>query len=170
MKKKVKIYNWREYFKFKENLGSDVFEKEHFVKSVLAPNTYIYLRPSRFMFLRGLALASAVKVSFGDGTQNNLIVTDKYFWNLPGEVKRYLLLHEAGHVLNGDLEKKSSTIKTYARSLGYLPEMEVKADRHAASVMGVHAVQQAILYLVHRTNLPLTSKVEFMRRYYKLAA
>lgn len=168
-KEKIKVYDWKQYYKFEENAGSDLFLTEHFDECTAAPDTFVYNIPSRFNYLKGFILASVAKVTLNNGNSVNLIVTDDGFAKLPRTVRLFLLSHEVGHVLNGDLEKETVALKTYSRAFGVLPKMEVEADRYAASVVGLDAAKRSILYLVHKTNLPFSTKVEFMRRYYKLA-
>ena len=81
--------------------------------------------------------------------------------------------HEIGHIVNGDLEKvpnaKSAQLILIGRSFGILPAMEVAADKYAASMVGIKQTRAAMMFLVRRTDLPLISKIEFLRRYIKVA-
>lgn len=168
--KKIKIYDLKNYFKVKENLLDCYFYKENFLPIETFENTYFYAKSNRYLYLHGLVLAAAVKVKFVDGTTSNLIAVDENFDKLPKHVKKFILLHELGHIKHNDLDKDPKDIKkkTRLRFFGVIPEMELEADKYATSIMGIKEVKAAMSFLAENTNLPITSKIEFIRRYYNL--
>lgn len=126
----------------------------------------------RTMHHIGGALAMATKLDFGS-VIHNVVLHDSGFNKLPNYVQEYMMQHEIGHIVNGDLEKvpnaKSAQLILIGRSFGILPAMEVAADKYAASMVGIKQTRAAMMFLVRRTDLPLISKIEFLRRYIKVA-
>lgn len=165
--KKIKVCNKKEFsfdgWKFN---SFNLFYEHHLVK--IAGNVY-YNEPTSddYMHSRGIVLAAAVALNF-NGVKKYAVLHDSYFDNLPEYVKRFFIAHEVGHAANGDLEiTESESIKNVIkRVIGILPKMEVEADRYAASIIGKDVVKKAIKFMVMKTNLPLNSKIELVKRYF----
>lgn len=127
-----------------------------------------------YMHSNLVAGMATVKIRFftiyGTFEDRNVILHDSSYTEFPRYVKRFLIEHEIGHVKNGDLEMDPSKSKfaIIKRSFGILPKMEIKADAYASAVVGNYNAKKALLFLRKRTDLPLISKFELMRRYYKI--
>ena len=127
-----------------------------------------------YMHANLIAGLAAVKVKFltsdGNFTYCDTILHDSSYDEFPKFVKRFLMEHEIGHSKNKDLDMdaKTSRMILIKRSFGILPNIEIEADAYAASIVGASNAKKALLFLRKRTDLPLTSKIELMRRYWKI--
>ena len=135
-------------------------------------NIYKYqITADEFMHSRGFLLAAAVKVYLKNGMICTLVVHDSLFEKLPNNVQYFLMYHEIGHCINGDLDSLTeldSKIFLIKRALGILPKIEINADKYAASIIGANKMKEAIMFMIKKTNIPLTSKFELFKRYIRL--
>lgn len=166
---KIKVYN------FKKQIMSNVIpEMSYFFGENMKgyrDGIYIYSEPvDNFLWRRNLLLCCCIKLKFGEDVYNT-ILTDSNFRKLPKIVQRALIEHEIGHVVNKDIEDLSESEANklvIQRLFGFLPEMEVKADAYAASVIGHSKMIEAFKFMVKNTNLPFNTKIEIIRRIFKL--
>ncbi len=152
--------------------ANDTFQiKPEHIKS-LGNNIYNYeVAADDYLHNKGIVLASIVTAS-NIFRSFYVILHDSNVNKLPEFVIEFLLQHEIGHAMNGDLEKVrtdiDSTKLVLKRALGLLPQMEILADAYAASINGTENTKRAIRFLIHNTNLPFNSKFELFRRYRRL--
>ena len=176
MKEKIKVYE-------KQSLAKQIrdayeaaktpltFEPEHLVH--IGENIYGYTnleKASEYLHAKGICLAAVVsaKTMFGETLQ--IVMCNNIAFELPEYVQEFLIQHEIGHAVNGDLNMTplESCKLMIKRTLGFLPEMELKADAYAAKVNGIESTKNAIKFLILDTNLPFISKLELIRRYKKV--
>lgn len=73
------------------------------------------------------------------------IATDDEYKKLPPQVKKFFILHEVGHILNGDLDKESNM-----NILGFPKRdmnQEYLADEYAASIIGIKKAIKCLTFI-----------------------
>ena len=178
MKEKVKVYEKKSIIQqikegYKNANVQLIFEPEHLV--YIDDNIYGYTnieKASEYLHGKGIFLAAVVTAQTLFGNNYHVVLCDEATFELPKFVQEFLIQHEVGHAVNGDLEQVKTSIKSYElilkRALGFLPEMEIKADAFAVKINGIEDTKKAIKFLIHETNLPFNSKLELVRRYKKV--
>lgn len=169
--KKLNIIGNRKNYNLTGFNVPEVFQVKHFIPVNNCRDTYKYAIPTdTALHSHGAVLAAASIVTLSNGATCNLIMHDTGFLKLPVYVQKFLNFHEIGHIVHGDLSMTAEQSKKIIlqRSFGILPKIETNADKYAASVLGTMVVKKSLLFLVKHTNLPLISKLEMLRRYWKL--
>lgn len=177
MSKKINVYTKKSFIQsvkdgYKYANAQLNMHPEELVKIV--DNVYAYTNTEKSAdYLQGKGIVLAAITSARDifGNIFHVVLTDTSFENLPNFVQQFLIHHEVGHALNGDLNgmtEISSTMLLIKRAFGFLPEMEVKADAYAAKINGIEETKKAIKFLICNTNVPLRTKIELLRRYKKV--
>lgn len=166
----IKIKNRKE-INFNKPLYFQTSEFRYF-KGHEDEKIFIYDKPdTSSVRSRGCALSMITSIQLGFESAY-LVVVDEEFMKLPEEARNFFLWHEYGHFYNGHFNQIISSKDTarliIKRSLGLLPKMEVEADLYAASVVGPSAAINSLLYLVKNSNAPLMSKIEMIRRAFKI--
>lgn len=169
MKKHI-IFNKKEFggfcFKFFDN------SKFCNIKGFEDKDIYIYNNPeSNILHSQGACFAALMKVNIFGGDNAFLIVTDKEYNQLPNFANEFYFHHEVGHFVCNHLNTMSEDelrLTLHKRALGFLPTMEIEADAYAASVIGHKNCMQSLFYIIMRTNLPIRSKIESLRRIFHL--
>lgn len=164
---KINIYNRKEMsltgFEFPSLFFADkMIEMEEGI--------YLYNEPmDYFLHSKNIILCASTIVDFGD-FKRNVIVYDTAFNELPKYVRDTCIYHEIGRIKNNDhnLNAKECRKLVIKRMIGILPKMEINADKYAASVLGTFKVKNALSFMINKTNIPLTTRVELARRYHKL--
>lgn len=94
------------------------------------------------------SMGAAIAVAGEHPEIGRIIVCDDKFEALPEDVRLFILKHEEGHVVNGDLDKEDKELKKEFRKRNkrnYVPEMELKADEYAVKqtslATGLYALQ-----------------------------
>lgn len=72
-----------------------------------------------------------------------LIIVDDFFGMMPKSVQRFIVMHEVGHYVNGDLHEVDSKEKAKEEKKGK-SIYEIKADRFAASKIGSEEALNAL--------------------------
>lgn len=93
-------------------------------------------------------------VTLKDSNHKNryYVIADNNFKKLSSAAKRFLVFHELGHIVNGDLEPKNfikCTIYSFIRSFfGIGNKMEYKADnyavRHVGKISALNSMKELI--------------------------
>lgn len=110
-------------------------------------------------------------LAIGRDMKTGLIIKDQFFDKVPEFVQRFILYHEIGHFKNGDVNidnKKNLKIKNALRSFGISNDMEFNADAFAAKHLGKQTCVNALVWLMHETDLGLISKIEMKQRISRL--
>lgn len=168
---KLKIYNRKNCISFFRGItapflfSSDKMEEIEKGIFIYNENMDDYLRS------KGAALCATLVVTFLNGESRNLIIYDSWFKKIPDYAQKTIIQHEIGHIKNGDIinlsETKSRKI-IVLRTLGILDKSEIKADEYSASVVGVASAVKTMIFMIRKTNFPLSTKIEFFRRSRKL--
>lgn len=95
-----------------------------------------------------------------DITGKPWIVHDTYFTEIPEMVKKFLIAHEIGHIVNGDLERGEKEIKKFnnERYSKKGSELEFKADEYAAKIIGHKNVLKCLKFLKKNTSFLVMSR------------
>lgn len=175
MKRKVKMKPRTNEIIFAKNNLFTFFYQENMEE--IDDGIFIYKSPvDDYMHPMGIVGAAATKIKFktitGKEIVCNTIVHDSAFEKLPKYVQRFLVSHEIGHIVNGDIDnltEKESTNLIIKRVLGILPTMEICADSYAASIIGTGNAKESLKWLIRNTDLPIISKIELFRRCRRLS-
>ena len=147
------------------------FQLDKMIEVSGCPGIYIYDEPyDEFLRAGGSMLAVATKLNV-NGENRHLIVFDSSLEKLPEDVRNFNLMHELGHLLYEHLDSHSvKEIRkiNFKRSLGIFPKIEVEADAFAGSVLGVCNAKQSLMFMIKNTNMPIITKLELAKRYFKL--
>lgn len=117
-----------------------------------------------YLHSQGIMYSGVTKVKFGS-MELNVIVCDSKFLELDQNTRDFFVYHEVGHV---KYDHKYSKLVNIARALGFLPKMEVQADCYAAAMIGKDAAKSALKSLVGNKRLPLITRIEALKRYFKV--
>ena len=174
MSKKINVYT-------KKSFIQSIKDGYHYANATLnmepeelvqiVDNVYGYTNTEKsttFLYGKGIILAAITPARDIFGNVFHVVLTDTAFEKLPDFVQQFLIQHEIGHALNGDLEgmtTKKSHMLLIERALGFIPEMEIKADAYAAKINGIEETKKAIKFLICNTNVPLITKIELLKRY-----
>lgn len=108
-------------------------------------------------------------VSLKDSNHKNhyYIIADDNFRRVSNASKRFLVFHELGHIINGDLEEKNflkCTIYSLIRRIfGLSNKIEYKADVHAVRYVGKISALNSMNELIDIKGYQL-SKIEMEER------
>ena len=85
-------------------------------------------------------------------TDNKKVYVDDLFYKMPFYVKRYLLLHEEGHIIRNHPSKRNL-------------HQELQADSYAVAKMGKRIVFRAMIHIIKRfMGIDWTIAAEYMVR------
>lgn len=165
--KKINVYNKKDFNLNGFNFSLNLFFEHNLTK--IEGDVY-YHKPASddYLHSRGIVLAAAVAMDF-NGVRKNVVLHDSSFDKVPNYVKKFFVAHEAGHIMNGDLENMTESLSkklVIQRMLGILPKMEIMADRYASSLVGKEVAKKSLMFMIRNTNLPLTTKLELLKRYF----
>lgn len=145
----------------------ELFYYDKFIKCDELEDTYFYdADASKFMHASGMIGGAVIRINYR-GKLVNLIIHDKGFEDCPPFVKLFILCHELGHIVYGHLNKDKSK-KALLRIADLFPDIEAEADSYAVSRLGKEETKKAIMFLIKETDMPISAKYEFTRRYHKI--
>ena len=86
-----------------------------------------------FMYNQQLSIVAATKLQLADGSICSGIVVDNGYLKITENLQILFLLHELGHIINGDIELPKEELDqiNHDRLNGLMPEMEFLADEFA---------------------------------------
>ena len=133
------------------------------------PNLYRYKEPTNYLHNYGALFSGCTKVEFSNGNRVDVIITDSLFDLLPEFVQEFLLKHEEGHHIHGDLDamlnnKRKAIVLLLLRCLGKTSKMELAADAYAADYVGYKMAIKSIEWIKNNTDIPFLSKIELNSR------
>lgn len=108
-----------------------------------------YIVCSDLVLVKGAVVAFAAK----NLLNQNIIVVDDYFVNADDDIKRCILHHELGHIINGDVEWATNNSKEAKKEMkrrnkkNYLSERELKADENAYNNCGYENMMKMFDFL-----------------------
>ena len=122
----------------------------------------------------GSAFAIAQKTILTDnsGRKSGIIFCASYLSKLDEETQNFVMCHEVGHIVNGDLENMTgllSRLIMLLRILGIVPKMEIMADAFAASVIGKDATKKSLMWLAKFKPLGLIGRRDAFIRWLVLS-
>lgn len=106
-----------------------------------------------------------------DDSNVNAIIVDQIFDDAPAYVQKFFLYHEVGHYINNDIDTSMMKRKNRDKRLlgiSKFIQSENYADDYAAKKIGYSWGYESLLWVLNCVKLPLLSKIELMRRKYRL--
>lgn len=152
--------------KAEATIGLELFLKPYLGNIAGVDDIYVYNKPvNDFMHHRGTFIAGATKIDFGGGDIKDVVVVDDIFTKLPDDIKRFFLMHEVGHIKNGDInrpekEQKKMLIKRY---LGFCRD-EYAADRYAMNMTSKWIAKYSLRFLLKNAEMCLITRIELIKR------
>lgn len=114
---------------------------------------------------RGLLFIAAINA---EGKENEyIILVDQYLYLLPKQAQLFFLLHELGHIVNGDLDiSKKGELKKHnlKRILFKKSDIEFKADEYAMSKTNLTTSISALNSIMEITGYGVLSRKEIRIR------
>lgn len=143
-----------------KRLGKDAVKMFFLTGGFMVTNTpsHIYDHPEVIMKLNELGLKPfEIEVAKVTADVKIISVVDDINNRLPKWVNEAVLLHEVGHIVNGDLEKKHHAEKMHGNILIDI-DAEIAADSYAASVVGKKQFVKALVVLFQTMSEMLATK------------
>lgn len=110
----------------------------------------------------GARVAYTAKTIYGE----TIILTDNDFDTYPKDVRKFILYHEIGHQINGDLDRPVEELQKVLRNRNRrkVSEMELKADEYALSKTDLETALKVMDHLIDLTKRLGLSSVEIKQR------
>lgn len=120
----------------------------------------VHYHKSLLLSTCGVVYGAAINIGSVIKGNRYAIVVDDNFYNLDINTRHFIIMHELGHINNGDLPKVQNIIKNNARAKQALKngkptvvrtiEIEEAADAYAAKHMGTEHVIEALTVIYNR--------------------
>lgn len=126
-----------------------------------------YFNSDLYVKACGARITYTAKTTFGE----TIILTDDEFETLPKDLRKFILYHELGHQINGDLNRPVEELQKVMRNRNRrkVSEMELKADEYALSKTDLETALRVMDFLKDLTKrLGLSSAEIKQRRKYLL--